>query len=233
MRNHTFVMFSIPLVMLPFQNLSAQKLKSSLRLSDGFQIETFNGERDSTVHLNGQVDRWATYSSLRVLHHGRAVFVGTTDTLDYYLRSDKYPQLFRFRAGLYQLLILFASPPGPDEVRLLGFRKDRLVEDQIIPELLGPLKDLAGDGGKESAGINYLAEEWQAGPHDTTTVTSYNPIIYYKITQDGFVLDSSLTIKENRMIYGKFYGFQIDNDHPIPVAQLGKKLEREFQRITK
>lgn len=209
--------------LLIVSSLFGQEIKGSLKLSDGFVMQAFHGSADGIV----------TYASFRILHHNRIIYTDTTDSVGYFLKTRKYPMLMKYSDNLYQLLILYSSPPAPDQARLLGFKNDRLLQDQIVPEFLGPPKDLAENGGREYAGILDLAEEWERSSTDTTLVTSYNPILYYRVTKNGLALDSALTMRQNRMIYGKFYGFELTNDHPIPVSQIGSKFGREYQRITK
>ncbi|MFZ1080717.1 MAG: hypothetical protein WAO19_02190 [Candidatus Kryptoniota bacterium] len=204
-------------------SLFGQEIKGALKLSDGFEIQAFHGSADGVI----------TYSSFRILHHNRIIYTDTTDSVGYFLKTRKYPMLMQFSDNVYQLLILYSSPPAPYQARLLGFRNDHLFQNEIVPEFEGPPKDLARDGSKEYAGVLDLGEEWQSSSTDTTMVTSYNPILYYRVTPYGIALDSALTIRQNRMIYGKFYGFELTNDHPISVSEIGSKFGREYERIIK
>lgn len=212
-------------------NVAAQNIKGTLALRYGFKLEACKGETSSYQTVDGAIHRFTTFASLRVLHGNRVVFCDSSDSASYELRDGAYPILLKFPDSLFEIAVLLSSPPAADQARLLSIRNDKLVRSKIIPKFFGPPKDLAGNGTREYAGILDLAEEWGRGPNDTTVVTAYNPILYYKLTRNGLVLDSALTRLKNRVIYGRFYGYYLSYKHAVPVSECDPKLDREIDRI--
>jgi hypothetical protein len=60
---------------------------------------------------------------------------------------------------------------------------------------------------------------------------TYEPIIYYEFTQKGIVLDKPLTIKKNREIYGKFYGYKINEGIKISTNKIMDNLQKEMKML--
>lgn len=63
-------------------------------------------------------------------------------------------------------------------------------------------------------------------------LTVYNPIIFYTLSTNGLVLDSSLTITVNRQIYGDFYGYHYNSNNEMPISVV-KKFDETINKIKK
>ena len=72
--------------------------------------------------------------------------------------------------------------------------------------------------------------DWAETYGENGSLTTYNPIIYYELNQNGINLDSSLTISINKEIYGNFYGFEYNEKVEIRTSA-SKKWKNEIDRI--
>ncbi|UYZ57537.1 hypothetical protein [Hymenobacter latericus] len=100
--------------------------------------------------------------------------------------------------------------PNKNDLLLLTVDGNRVVRRQVLPTFDNPACDVDGDGRVEYAGIRDYAEAV-----DDPAKMSYNPILFYELRSTGWMLDSTATMQINKMLWGKFYGFQ-----PKPNLQL-------------
>lgn len=75
--------------------------------------------------------------------------------------------------------------------------------------LIGLPHEIMNTRNIQFAGIyNYLES---ISSKENSNYYNYNPILFYKISKQGIVLDSLYTKEQNTKIFGKFYGFESSN----------------------
>lgn len=102
----------------------------------------------------------------------------------------------------YQVLLERNNRPTKNDLLLLSVVNGHVVRKQALP-VLATVRDVDGDGQLEYGGIRDFAEGL-ADPHKGT----YNPLLFYEIRPEGWVLDTSATVSINRKLWGKFYGYK-------------------------
>ncbi len=109
---------------------------------------------------------------------------------------------------------------------ILTVKDDSIIAVNKVPTFITTPVNLDKDQNIEVAGFWDYSQTW--GPDNS--LTAYNPILYYEITNDGLLLDSSLTIKRNTIIYGEFKGYNFSVKIEMPVSTLDK-MGDEIKRI--
>jgi hypothetical protein len=188
-----------------------------------------------TVHLNHGflLSAWkledSLCSSITIHHNGKNVFCDSTDR-EYTLRNPIYPLIAKLDDHKYEFLIVFDNRPSKDLVLRLRINNDLVERIDTLPEFLAPAHDIHLDGEIEYAGFWDYGQIWEA---DGKTVGPYNPLLYYKLSSSGFLLDTATTIRVNRSIYGKFYGFDFSESIAIPMERSDHPFMKELNMITK
>lgn len=164
------------------------------------------------------------YRGMEIFVDGKSVYkdsLGNHIALgdpDYHVKKIK-TSIFEIYAG---------ENHRPADIRTTYFKisNGTLLAKKTIPEFLNAAADLDDDGKKEYAGVLFDATEL---PEPYGSIW-YWPILCYEETSDGLALDSALTIKENKLVYGNFYGFQNDAKIILPVYD---KFAKETDRLRK
>ena len=122
----------------------------------------------------------------------------------------------------------FDNRPSADLVTLFRIENDRITKKQQIPFFELPPKKI--NEIKEYPGIWDYSEVWQE--HEGGKFyTVYNPILYYKFTDDGLVLDTALSILKNRQVYGKFRGFYYNGRIGYPSDDRGNIIDTADKNV--
>jgi hypothetical protein len=184
----------------------------------GFMILAKNGEKYGD---------FTTYTSLTIKHNQKSIYVDTSR--EYEFSDTLYPLIFKISDSHFELLVEVNDRPNKNYLSLLHIQNDKVIKIDTLPTFLCKGKKLAQDNSIIYAGQWDYGEEWTDENNELQTV--YNPIIFYKVTDLGISLDTSLTIERNKLIYGKFKGFRYSEKTPIKVKDLGSKLMTEIGRI--
>ena len=164
-----------------------------------------------------------TFNYLEIFQNGKMIFKDTTLT-EYILENSLYPKLYDFK-NHFELLIEIDNRPNKNEIYKFLIENNKLVKIDTLPTFLTIPKDLDNDKKLEYAGFWDYVAVWG----DSIKVTDYNPIVFYEITKNGITLDSLTTIIVNTNIYGKFYGFYINENVEIPYKD--SKFSMEIKKI--
>ncbi|MGI4875638.1 MAG: hypothetical protein ACRYFX_31160 [Janthinobacterium lividum] len=145
----------------------------------------------------------------------------TTDGLAYSAYSEPqtktlYPLWVPAGAGAGELLLAYSNRPGRDQVRRFRIEGQQVTHLDTLTAFDGPAKNLDQDARLEYSGYADYGEHWtdEQGHHRQT----YNPVLYYEVRPTGLVLDTALTIRQNRARYGKFYGYRY-SEQPVIVVK--------------
>ncbi|MDP9049073.1 MAG: hypothetical protein M3N14_13140 [Bacteroidota bacterium] len=181
---------------------------------------------DFSLHISNGEDfgNFSTYSTLVILHRGKRVFSDTTREYEF---GDKlYPIFNKLNVNTYEILLEVNDRPSKNYLMHFILRDNKIVKKEKLPTFIAKAADLAGNTTLEYAGFWDNREIWG----DRNELTDYDPILFYKITKAGIMLDSALTIKTNTAIYGKFMGFKDDTNKPVPI-RTADKFTAEIKRI--
>ena len=168
--------------------------------------------------------------------NGRVVYRDTTaDELTYAAVSEPqalkhYPRWVPGAAGTGSLLVAFSNRPALDLVRCFRLVGARVTRPDTLPLFFGPARNLDADAAPEFAGVRGYGETWD-GERPGQRWTSYVPVLYYESRPTGLALDSALTQRRNRQIYGVFRGYRYSEAPGIPAATAGPRLAREMRRL--
>ena len=177
-----------------------------------------------------QPDSDVYWLSTRVqLYKNRRIIFSDTDH-EIMPRDKIYPMVLHFHDH-DEVLLQCDNRPSMETALRLFVKGASVVSMDTLPSFWRNASDLASDGTPRFAGVIDAGEEWEdsLGRHRTT----YNPILYYKITGAGLTLDSAMTTSIDRRIYGKFYGFDMDNEQYFPAEKALRAFTNEQKRIDK
>ncbi|UOQ98752.1 hypothetical protein MUN81_04485 [Hymenobacter sp. 5317J-9] len=134
--------------------------------------------------------------------HGRAFFRAPAGQ-EFEFSKRPWPRRLVLPAlAGYQVLLERNNRPAKNDLLLLTVADGRVVRKQALP-VLATVRDVDGDGQVEYGGILDYAEGL-ADPDKGT----YNPLLFYEITPQGWALDTAATVGVNRKVWGKFYGYK-------------------------
>lgn len=215
-----FISFGVLILLLNHGN--CQTLKKTIQAPElskyGFEIFAEKGE---------DYGDFITYSSVIIKHNQKNIYVDTSN--EYEFSNTLYPLIFKISDSRFELLIEVNSRPNKNYLSLLHIQNDKVIKIDTLPTFLCKGKKLSQGNSIIYAGMWDDSEEWTDKNKQRLTV--YNPIMFYKVTDHGISLDTSLTIKRNKLVYGSFKGFQYSEQTPIKVKSLGNKLNMEIRRI--
>lgn len=184
---------------------------------------------DGPVEIWSFVDAMMTdssniiYKGMEIFFDGKSIY---KDTLhDHIALGNPDYEVKKVNNTTYE--IFAGENHRPEDIRTTYFKikNGAVVKKGSLPGFINAKgSDLDHDGKKEYAGVLY----------DSTTLPDpegsvwYWPLLCYEETGDGLVLDSVLTIKETKLVYGTFHGFKNNRKIILPVYE---KLQQEIDRI--
>jgi hypothetical protein len=125
--------------------------------------------------------------------------------------SDQYPKYLNCSDSSSQLLIEVDERPNSNELFRLKISNDGQIQQDRLPLFSWSPKDIDNDGKLELFGNLTNGETIANG--DTAF---YNPILVYEFSNNCLNLDSSSTIKLNRGLWSKFYGYYYNDTLLLP-----------------
>ena len=173
------------------------------------------------LNLSGAEDfvKFVTYSYLRISKNGLTIYIDKNKEYEF---SDKlYPLLLKTGENSFELFLEVNDRPNKSYLTKLVINNNKLVKTEKLPTFLAKPCDLNGDGKIIYAGFWDYNQIWD------DSLTCYNPILFYIQDKSGLRLDSTLTIKINKEIYGNFYGFEY-NENQVQ----NKKCLNKFREVT-
>jgi hypothetical protein len=125
--------------------------------------------------------------------------------------SDQYPKFLHCSDSSYQLLIEVDERPNNDELFRLKISNDGQTQQDRLPLFFWNPTDIDNDGKLELTGTLTNGETIANG--DTAF---YNPTLVYEFSNNCLTLDSSSTIKLNKGVWSKFYGYYYNDTLLLP-----------------
>lgn len=183
-----------------FFNCSANNTQKTrfkeINLSDSVKI-TFPITKDYNENL--------TYMNIQIWVLNQKVFEDTTET-EYLFDDKEWPKVIRTSDGSHLLYLKIFDAPDFNKLYQYTISNSKILKTDVLPYFYQPAKEI--DGKKISYGILNIAET----PCNNCDSCYYNPQLYYQFTENGILLDSTLTIKMNTEKWKGFYGFNQRND---------------------
>lgn len=150
------------------------------------------------------------------------------DCSDEYILNDSFnPTLIESGTDCYQVFLEVSDAPNKSYLKMLTIQKDKVVDSQRTPTFPHKPCRLFGDTTLVYAAAWDNSEEWEDS--NGKTMVTCDPIMYYKLTKKGLVLDSLYTIKKNREIFGITDAFKLKELKSIPLERVERN--KEFNRI--
>lgn len=192
--------------------------KKTINLDFGFNV---------TIGQKEDFGNFATYTFFELTSENKKIYTENSLT-EYEFGDELYPIVIKTGADSYELLFEINDRPNKNYLKRLFIKNDSVYNEDKLPTFIAKPKDVDNDGVKEYAGFWDYAQVWG----ENNNLTAYNPIIFYKITKVGLRLDSTLTMKINEEIYGKFYGFSFSEESEQLTSSL-KLFNNEIDNLKK
>ena len=190
--------------------------KKTINLVYGFKVTAGQAE---------DFGNFSTYTYFELTKDNKKIYIDSSLT-EYEFGDKLYPIVLKTNADGYELLFEVNDRPNKNYLKRLFVKNDSVFREDKLPTFIAKPKDVDNDGTKEYAGYWDYAQVWGAN----NNLTAYNPIIFYKVCKNGLQLDSALTIKINKAIYGKFFGFKFSEEAEQPTSSL-KLFKKEINEL--
>jgi hypothetical protein len=192
----------------------SQKSLSSEKINLGFGFQ-----------LVGDFSDDFSYNKISVYRHKILVF---SDSSHEFSRDKKsFQKVYSFKNNTFFILIESFEAPSKNLLYYYKIEQNKLKKKDKLPMFIALPKNLDSDTNLEVVGFgdNFLMK------NDSTI--GYEPIMFYEFTTEGIQLDKTLTISKNKRIYGKFYGYEINENLDFYSPKILQKLNLEISRIKK
>jgi hypothetical protein len=199
-------------------NSSVKTRQQLVNLDHGFFVEFSDERREGSTIV---------YHYMRLSRNTGVVLIDSTFT---YLLEDKiFPMVIPKPDDRFEILMEVNNGTENNFLHWIFVEGDKFMNSSTLPLFVSRQFDLNKDGVFEFAGFTHFTEPLV---RDGQKFTQYNPLLFYRITQNGLVLDSALTIERNKLIYGDFYGFVYNRNIEVPTSST-HKFDEEIRRIKK
>jgi hypothetical protein len=193
-----------------------KQVQKSLKLDHDFEI---------IVGQKEDFETFETYTHFILTHKNKELYLDTSLT-EYEFGDKLYPIVRQLDKETFEIIVEVNDRPSKNYLRCFKVHQDKIVIIEKLPTFMTKASNLDSDDNLEFAGF----WDWAETYGENGSLTTYNPIIYYELNQNGINLDSSLTISINKEIYGNFYGFQYNEKVEIKTSA-SKKWKNEIDRI--
>ena len=166
-----------------------------------------------------------TYENFKLERNNNVVYFDNSWN-EYEFDNTLFPIMLQTGDNSFELLFEMNNRPSQNYLKRLFVNDDIVVGQDKLPIFEAKPIDINNDGIKEYAGSFGFFEIWG----ENYNLTTYNPILYYSVTETGLKLDSLLTKQRNEIIYGQFYGFSYSEKFEIPKSVI-EKFEQELKII--
>jgi hypothetical protein len=201
------------LLVISFHSFS-QKLSHSEKINLGHGFRLVGNFSDDFV-----------YNKISVFRDG--IFIFSDNTHEFFRNKISFQKVYSFKNNTFAILIERLEAPNKNLLYCYNIEYNKLKKKDILPLFIALPKNLDGDSNLEVAGFR---DNFQM-KNDSTI--GYEPIIFYEFTNYGIQLDKTLIISKNKSIYGKFYGYEINETLDFYSPKILQKLELEISRIKK
>ncbi len=191
--------------------------KTSFSLDYGFKV---------TVKDDEDFGSFKTFIYFELSRNGKLIFTDKSN-IEYEFGNKLYPIVMQTGKDNYELLFEINDRPNKNYLIRIFVKENRVICTDKLPTFVSKPVDINGDGIKEYAGFRDYGQMWG----ENNSLTAYNPILYYSVTNSGLKLDSLLTKERNELIYGKFHGYDFNEKVEVPVSVI-KRFDEEIKLLS-
>jgi hypothetical protein len=206
---------------------TSQTEKSMLDMSLNSNLKTIELEFGFKATFSREGDEYGlnTYSHLELTRNEYVLYV---DNSEYEIENELSCIVLKTGENSYELLFEIDFRPSKNYLKRIFIQDNKVLKHDKLPTFITKAKDLNNDGVKEYVGFWDYSQVWG----EIDSLTAYNPLLYFSVTETGLKLDSALTRERNEIIYGQFYGFSFSEEHEQPVS-VSEMFGQEMRRIIK
>ena len=198
------------------RDITVFSLDTSINIGHGFII--YCKQDEFSDNNNG--------SKLNVKHNNKLIY---TDKSEFYVLDDSLnPTLIVLGKDIFELFLEVDDRPNKNYLKKLKIEADKVIDSQKIPTFSSKPCHLFGDKTLVYADTWSYSEAWSDSNNKEWVTCA--PIMYYKLTKKGLVLDSLYTIQKNKVIFGIMNVFDLKEAKSLP-ANNDTAFNKEIERI--
>ena len=165
-------------------------------------------------------------SFLLVKHNNKTIYI---DRSEFYVLDDSLnPTLIALGNDLFEIFLEVDDRPNKNYLKMLKIQSDKVIDSQKTPAFSLKPCHLFDDTSLVYADSWGYPEAWTDS--NNRDLVTCDPIMYYRLTKNGLILDSNYTIKKNKEIFGIPNVFTEKELRSIPVNKDNAR-KKEIERI--
>jgi|GEM_PF-2868306 len=197
------------------KDLDSGRFDTTINIGYGFEVHcTEGGKEDSATVVIRR------HNKLLYLKHSLDYFMFGSDSLN--------PVILSFGDENYELFLEMDNHPNKTTLKGMKFNHDTLAGVFEFPTFIAKPCRIFNDKRLGVAGTWDFSEEWTDTSNNA--FITLDPIMYYAITPDGLLLDTTETIRRNKRIFGISNPFKVETGAAI-AKKRSHLLREEYQRI--
>lgn len=204
--------FQIIIVLICFTACNSKKENSSNVITLKGDISEINlGDEIKIVvpTMGEKLDSCKPYTHIEIWKANKKVYQDTSENEYRFLCNNICTKAIKLNNNRYVVLVQKFDAPDIDKTVAVYLKDDEYESERLLPLL--EAKDINNDGEKEYYGILNTIDGYSNGDS-----CYYNPTLYYKITSEDICLDSILTRKKIKEVWGDFYGYEQSDKIVLP-----------------
>ncbi len=194
------------------KDTTVYSLDTTMYIGKGFEI--YCKQDEFSDNENG--------SLLVVKHNNKPVYINRSNF--FVLNDSLNPTIIELGDDLFEIFLEIDDRPNRNFLQMLKIQLDKVIDSQKIPKFFHNPYQIV-NGKCLFVGMWDYSEGWTNGKD--SVYSTYNPYLYYEITKTGIVLDSAVTRKINKEIYGDFYGYTEDSKLVFPAQMIDSNRNEE------
>jgi hypothetical protein len=149
------------------------------------------------------------YTHIELWKGSAKVFQDSTENEYIFLCNSSYPTVRKLNGNRYEILIEKFDGPDINKTLAIYLKDDKYESEKLLPFFESAPEDI--EGKKEYHGILNTIEGYR---NDDSCY--YNPVLYYEISKNGILLDTSVTKRKIKEVWGNFYGYEQSDKIILP-----------------
>lgn len=191
-------------------------IDTTINVGSGFEI----------TYIQDEFSDNSDGSLLTIIHNKKLVY---TDKSDFYVLNDSLnPTMIVLDSGIFQIFLEVDNRPSKNYLKMIKIQFDKIIDSQKTPTFSCKPSHLFDDTTLLYADFWDYSEMWTDS--NNKNWFTCDPIMYYKLTNKGLVLDSLYTLKKNKEIFGIANIFNEKEFKPISIDR-DKMRKKEIERI--
>ena len=167
------------------------------------------------------------HNLLLITHNQNLIYCDSSQN-EYELNDSLNPSLISLGRNTFELFLEVDDRPNKNYLKMLKIQSDKVIDSQRTPAFSFKPCHLYGDTTLVYADTWGYPEAWTDSAN--RNLVTCDPIMYYKLTKNGLILDSIYTIKKNKEIFEIANVFTEKELKSIPISKDSKR-KKEIKRI--